>query len=66
MPRAPFAVVQCVFSLLAVVLITMLAGHDLGYAAGLYSGSQTMSAAMGLSTDAIDRLGLPPLIKTRA
>src|SRR5204863_161251 len=34
--------------------------YDLGYAAGLYSGSQTISAAMGLSTDAINRLGLPP------
>src|SRR4029453_18065074 len=33
---------------------------DLGYSAGLYSGSQTISAAMGLSTDAINRLGLPP------
>ena len=35
-----------------------MAGYDLGYAAGLYSGSQTISAAMGLSTDAINRLGL--------
>src|SRR5262249_26049611 len=33
-------------------------GFDMGYAAGLYSGSQTISAAMGLSTDAINRLGL--------
>ena len=32
-------------------------GYDLGYAAGLYSGSQTISAAMGLSTDAINRTG---------
>jgi putative transport protein len=38
--------------------IARLAGYDLGYAAGLYSGSQTISAAMGLSTDAINRLGL--------
>ena len=36
-----------------------MAGYDLGYAAGLYSGSQTISAAMGLSTDAINRLGMP-------
>jgi putative transport protein len=41
------------------VVIAKLAGYDLGYAAGLYSGSQTISAAMGLSTDAINRLGLP-------
>ncbi len=58
-PQAAFSAVQCVFSLLAVVVIAKLAGYDLGYAAGLYSGSQTISAAMGLSTDAINRLGLP-------
>src|SRR5439155_1672100 len=29
-----------------------------GYAAGLYAGSQTISASMGLATDAINRLGL--------
>src|SRR4051812_22044113 len=59
LPQALFAAVQCVFSLVAVVLVAKVAGYDLGYAAGLYSGSQTMSAAMGLSTDAINRLGLP-------
>ncbi|HSC99540.1 MAG TPA: aspartate-alanine antiporter [Casimicrobiaceae bacterium] len=57
-PQAVFSVVQCVFSLAACVLIAKFAGYDLGYAAGLYSGSQTISAAMGLSTDAINRLGL--------
>ena len=42
------------------VLVAKLAGYDLGYAAGLYAGSQTISASMGLATDAINRLGLPP------
>src|SRR5690348_16686562 len=60
LPQAIFSAVQCVFSLVAVVVIAKIAGYDLGYAAGLYSGSQTISAAMGLSTDAINRLGLPP------
>src|SRR6266550_1337902 len=60
LPQAIFAVVQCVFSLVAVVVIAKFAGYDLGYAAGFFSGSQTLSAAMGLSTDAINRLGLPP------
>src|SRR5207237_6161575 len=46
--------------LAAVVVIAKIAGYDLGYAAGFFSGSQTLSAAMGLSTDAINRLGLPP------
>ena len=60
LPQAIFAAVQCIFSLGALVVIAKIAGYDLGYAAGLYSGSQTISAAMGLSTDAINRLGLPP------
>jgi putative transport protein len=57
-PQAIFAAVQCVLCLLVPVGIAKLAGYDIGYAAGLYSGSQTISAAMGLSTDAINRLGL--------
>ena len=57
-PQALFAVVQCVFCLAVPVVIVKMAGYDLGYAAGFYSGSQTISAAMGLSTDAINRLGL--------
>src|SRR5690349_14348080 len=59
LPQALFSVVQCLFSLFVPVAIAKVAGYDLGYAAGLYSGSQTISAAMGLSTDAINRLGLP-------
>jgi putative transport protein len=59
LPQAVFAAVLCVFCLLAPVAIAKIAGYDMGYAAGLYSGSQTISAAMGLSTDAINRLGLP-------
>jgi putative transport protein len=58
LPQALFSVVQCVFSLLIPVAIVKFVGYDLGYAAGLYSGSQTISAAMGLSTDAINRMGL--------
>jgi putative transport protein len=58
LPQALFSVVQCVFSLLVPVVIAKFVGYDLGYAAGLYSGSQTISAALGLSTDAINRLGL--------
>src|SRR6266478_4998209 len=57
-PQAIFAVVQCVLCLLVPFAIFKIAGYSLGYAAGLYSGSQTISAAMGLSTDAINRLGL--------
>src|SRR3954463_15904833 len=60
LPQAIFSVVQCIFSIAACVVIAKFAGYDMGYAAGLYSGSQTISAAMGLSTDAINQLGMPP------
>src|SRR5581483_420334 len=59
LPQAIYAAVVCVLCLVAVVLFAKIAGYDLGYSAGFYSGSQTISAAMGLSTDAINRLGLP-------
>jgi putative transport protein len=59
LPQAIFSVVQCVFCLAVPVVIAKMAGYDLGYAAGLFAGSQTISASMGLATDAINRLGLP-------
>src|SRR6266478_92522 len=55
-PQAIFAVVQCLLCLAVTVIIVKVAGYNLGFAAGLYSGSQTISAAMGLSTDEIKRL----------
>lgn len=60
LPQALFSVVQCILCLAAPIAIVKLAGYDLGYASGFYSGSQTISAAMGLSTDAINRLELLP------
>jgi putative transport protein len=58
LPQALYAVVVCLLCLASGVLVPKLAGYDLGYAAGLYAGSQTISASMGLATDAINRLGL--------
>jgi putative transport protein len=60
LPQAIFSAVQCVLCLAVPVAICKVAGYDMGYSAGLYSGSQTISAAMGLSTDAVNRLGLAP------
>jgi putative transport protein len=59
LPQAIFSVVQCVFCLAIPVAIAKFVGYDLGYAAGLFAGSQTISASMGLATDAMNRLGLP-------
>src|SRR6516164_1839142 len=57
-PQALFAAVVCVFCLAAPYVGAVVAGYDVGSAAGLYAGSQTISASMGLATDAINRLGL--------
>jgi putative transport protein len=59
-PQALFAVVVCFFCLGAAYLGAKLAGYSVGSAAGLYAGSQTISASMGLATDAINRIGMSP------
>jgi putative transport protein len=57
---------QILFSLIVLALCLMVplvcakvAGLDLGYAVGLYAGSQTISASIGVASDQILRLGLP-------
>ncbi len=60
LPQALFAAVVCVFCLGAPYIAAKIAGYDVGSALGLYAGSQTISASMGLGTDAINRLGLAP------
>jgi putative transport protein len=59
-PQALFAVVTCLFCLGAACLGAKLARYNIGSAAGLYAGSQTISASMGLATDSINRLSLSP------
>jgi putative transport protein len=60
LPQALFAVVLCLLCLAAPVVAAKIAGYGPGAAAGLFAGSQTLSASMGLATDAINRLGLSP------
>jgi len=65
LPQGVFAALQCVISLAVAYLVARLAGYDLGYSAGLYSGSQTISASVGLVTETIERLKLPAGETTR-
>ena len=58
LPQALFAVVVCLLCLGSAVWSPSWPATTSGYAAGLYAGSQTISASMGLATDAINRLGL--------
>ena len=60
LPQAIFAVVVSVLCLVSVYVASKIAGYDAGFGAGLLAGSQTISAAMGLDTDAFNGLGLPP------
>ncbi|OBQ46492.1 transporter [Halodesulfovibrio spirochaetisodalis] len=53
-PQAIFAVVICALCLLTTYVVVKFAGLDVGYAAGVWAGAQTISASIGLATDAIN------------
>jgi putative transport protein len=55
-----FSVIVLAICLLVPVLCAKLAGLDVGYAVGMYAGSQTISASIGVATDQLNRLGLTP------
>jgi putative transport protein len=59
-PQAIFAVVISVLCLLVVFVAALVAGYGPGLAAGLLAGAQTISASIGLATDAINTSGMPP------
>jgi putative transport protein len=52
-----FTVIVCVLCLLSAVIAAKVGGFDVGYATGIYAGSQTISASIGVATDQINRLG---------
>ncbi|HWJ07248.1 MAG TPA: TrkA C-terminal domain-containing protein, partial [Steroidobacteraceae bacterium] len=54
-----FSLIVLALCLLVPYVCALVAGLDLGYAVGLYAGSQTISASIGVATDQIERLGLP-------
>jgi putative transport protein len=57
-PQVIFAVLQCLASLFTAYIAARFLGYDVGAAAGLLSGSQTISAVLGVATDAINQLGI--------
>ena len=59
-PQALFAVVVCALCLGSVYMAAIISGYGPGLAAGLMAGSQTISASIGLATDAINTSGLSP------
>ena len=55
-----FSLIVLAFCLLVPYVCARIAGLDMGYAVGLYAGSQTISASIGVATDQMARLGLAP------
>jgi putative transport protein len=55
-----FSVVVLALCLLVPYLCAKFAGLNIGLATGMYAGSQTISASIGVATDQINRLGIPP------
>ncbi len=60
LPQVIFACVLCVAVLLSTYIAASLAGYHAGLAAGLLSGAATSSGVLGVATDTINGLGLPP------
>lgn len=58
LPQVIFAVIICVVCLTVTWVCAKLAGFDAGTAAGLFAGSQTISAVIGVGSDTIKNLGL--------
>ncbi|MHC5224983.1 aspartate-alanine antiporter [Ignatzschineria sp. LJL83] len=58
LPQALFAVVISILCLACVYIAVIVAGYGPGLAAGLLAGSQTISASIGLATDAITQLDI--------
>jgi len=58
-PQALFAVLQCLVSLVSAYVVGKFLGYGIGTTAGLLSGSQTISAVLGVATDAINNLEVP-------
>jgi len=54
-PQAIFAAVQCVASLVVAYAVAKALGYDVGQAAGLLAGSQTISGLLGTAAEAINK-----------
>lgn len=54
-----FALVECVLCITTCVIIAKCMGYNKGVAVGIFAGSQTVSAVIGVGTDTINSLGIP-------
>lgn len=65
LPQIGFAVLVCVSCLLVSWVAALIAGFDVGNAAGLLSGGNTISAVIGVASDTINQLSMEDAEKQR-
>lgn len=53
-----FAIVEAALCSGTVIIVARIAGYDMGVAGGLFAGSQTVSASLGLMSDTIRGFGI--------
>ena len=58
LPQVAFAALMCVVSLVSAWAFAKLMGYNVGEAAGLLAGSQTISAVIGVASDTINQLNI--------
>ena len=58
LPQVYFAIVMCVFILAVTWVTALVMGYNVGEAAGLLSGAQTISAVIGVAGDTINGLAI--------
>jgi putative transport protein len=61
--QALFAVLVCLASLVTALFIAGRFGLGVGYGAGVFGGACTVSSVLGVATDAIRQLGVPPSVQ---
>ena len=65
LPQIAFAAIVCLFCLAVPYIAAKIAGFDIGNAAGLLAGGNTISAVIGVASDTINQLSLDSAEKTR-
>ncbi|MBD5274810.1 MAG: aspartate-alanine antiporter [Bacteroides sp.] len=58
-----FAVIECVICIIVCIVAARLMGYNTGTAIGLFAGSQTISASIGVGSDIISSLKIDPETK---
>lgn len=58
LPQIGFAAIVCVACLAVAWVAALIAGFDIGNAAGLLAGANTISAVIGVATDTINQLSI--------